>query len=356
MTRLTRREFLNLVSLGAGAAALAACGAADQEGAAPTPPPARPPASLTAPPAVPATPLSASPAVPASEAPPPTAAQPGESPAAPAPGQPDLVVARGGEPADLVQGALQALGGIERFVPRGARVLIKPNICVAYHTYEYAATTNPWVVAALVQHCLQAGASRVQVMDFPFGGSARDAYAKSGIAEQVQAAGGEMVLMSSFKYTPTQIPGAVDLKQAEVYDEALKTDVLIDVPIAKHHGSARLSLGMKNLMGLVLDRGRLHWNLGQCIADLASLLRPTLTVVDAVRILTAHGPSGGSLDDVKKLDTLIASPDVVAADAYASTLFGLQPLDLDYIQAAAGLGLGQSDLKALRIQEVAVGG
>jgi uncharacterized protein (DUF362 family) len=266
------------------------------------------------------------------------------------------VVARGGEPADLVQGALQALGGIERFVPRGARVLIKPNICVAYHTYEYAATTNPWVVAALVQHCLQAGASRVQVMDFPFGGSARDAYAKSGIAEQVQAAGGEMVLMSSFKYTPTQIPGAVDLKQAEVYDEALKTDVLIDVPIAKHHGSARLSLGMKNLMGLVLDRGRLHWNLGQCIADLASLLRPTLTVVDAVRILTAHGPSGGSLDDVKKLDTLIASPDVVAADAYASTLFGLQPLDLDYIQAAAGLGLGQSDLKALRIQEVAVGG
>ena len=352
MTRLTRREFLNLVSLGAGAAALAACGAPQEQGAAPTLPPTRSSASQAAPPAAPTSPPSTAPAASSAASPLPAASEP----AAPAPGQPDLVVARGGEPADLVKSALQALGGIERFVPKGSRVLIKPNICVAYHTYEYAATTNPWVVAALVQHCLQAGASRVQVMDFPFGGSARDAYAKSGIAEQVEAAGGEMVLMSSFKYTPTQIPGAVDLKQAEVYDEALKADVLIDVPIAKHHGSARLSLGMKNLMGLVLDRGRLHWNLGQCIADLASLLRPTLTVVDAVRILTAHGPSGGSLDDVKKLDTLIASPDVVAADAYASTLFGLQPLDLDYIQAAAGLGLGNSDLKALRIQEVAVGG
>ncbi|MCJ7677317.1 MAG: DUF362 domain-containing protein, partial [Anaerolineales bacterium] len=97
-------------------------------------------------------------------------------------------------------------------------------------------------------------------------------------------------------------------------------------------------------------------NMGQRLADLTSRIRPTLTVIDAVRILTANGPTGGNLDDVKKLDTVIASPDIVAADAYASTLFGLQPSDLDYVVAGAAMGLGRSDLGLLRIEEITVGG
>jgi uncharacterized protein (DUF362 family) len=113
---------------------------------------------------------------------------------------------------------------------------------------------------------------------------------------------------------------------------------------------------MKNLMGLVLDRGAIHQQLGQRIADLASLFRPTLTVVDAVRILKANGPSGGNLDDVQKLDTIIASPDIVAADSYATTLFGLQSEEIAYIAAAVKMGLGSSDLKSLKIEEINVGG
>lgn len=268
---------------------------------------------------------------------------------------PDLVVARGGEPEEMVRQALAALGGMERFVPKGSRVVVKPNICVAYHTYEYAATTNPWVVAALVRLALEAGAKSVQVFDFPFGGSPEEAYARSGIAELVTAAGGEMVVMPAFKYVSAKIPQGVDLKKTEAYQDALTADVLIDVPIAKHHGSARLTLGMKNLMGLILNRGAIHRNLGQRIADLASLFRPTLTVVDAVRILMDNGPSGGNLDDVKKLDTVIASPDIVAADSYATSLFGLTPQDVAYIPAAAAMGLGRSDLTGLKIEEIAVG-
>lgn len=272
-----------------------------------------------------------------------------------APGNPDLVVARSGAPEELTRRALAALGGMERFVHQGAKVIVKPNICVAYHTYEYAATTNPWVVGAIVKMCYEAGAAKVHVMDYPFGGSPEEAYARSGIAEQVIAAGGEMVTMSRLKFTSTDIPTGQDLHQAHIYKDAFEADVLIDVPIAKHHSLARLTLGMKNLMGLIRDRGAIHQNLGQRLADLTSILRPNLTVIDAVRMLMANGPTGGDLGDVKEMNTVIASADIVAADSYAATMFGMQPDDLGYIRAAVEMELGQSSLKNLRIEEIVVG-
>jgi uncharacterized protein (DUF362 family) len=243
-----------------------------------------------------------------------------------------------------------------RFVQPGDDVIVKPNICVAYHTYEYAATTNPWVVGGLVKLCLEAGARRVRVLDSPFGGTAEEAYTRSGIQEQVLAAGGEMEIMSRFKFTQADIPQGLDLRQYDIYDQVLKADVVIDVPIAKHHSLARLTLGMKNLMGVIRNRSAIHRNMGQRLADLTSRIRPTLTVVDAVRILMDHGPTGGNLDDVKQLNTVIVSPDIVAADSYAATLFGLQPNDLSYIQAGGAMGLGRSDLGSLKIEEIAVGG
>ena len=285
-----------------------------------------------------------------------TTASPTSAPAAtPSAEYPDLVVARGGEPEELVQRALAALGGMEQFVHPGDDVIVKPNICVAYHTYEYAATTNPWVVAALVKLCLEAGARRVRVMDYPFGGTPEQAYVRSGIQEQVVAAGGEMVIMSQFKFVATEIPQGLDLRQCDIYDDVLNADVVINVPIAKHHGLARLTLGMKNLMGVIRNRPMMHHKLGQRLADLTSRVRPALTVVDAVRILVDNGPTGGSLDDVRKTDTVIASPDIVAADSFAATLFGLQPNDLAYIRAATAMGLGLSDLDSLKIEEIAVG-
>ena len=267
-------------------------------------------------------------------------------------GSPDMVVAHGGDPEEIVRLALSALGGMGHYVANGADVIIKPNICHAYYTYEYATTTNPWVVGALVKLCLEAGAERVRVMDYPFGGTQEQAYVKTGIQEQVQAAGGEMAFMPGFQYISKDIPDGRDIRSVEIFDDILTADVLIDVPIAKHHSLAGLTLGMKNLLGVIKDRAAMHRNLGQRLADLTSLAYPTLTVVDAVRMLMDHGPTGGNLDDVKQMDTVIVSTDIVAADSYAATLFGMQPRDLSAVAAGADMGLGTSNLDELRIEQV----
>lgn len=273
-------------------------------------------------------------------------------PAEPSGDQTYLAVARGEDAAEITRRAVAALGGIERFVRSGDQVIIKPNICVNYHSYEYAATTNPTVVATLVELCLGAGAKRVRVMDTPFGGTPESAYAVSGIGPAVQAAGGEMEVMSSVKFVKTAIPQGRAIAEWEVYQDILNADVLINVPIAKHHSLARLSLGGKNLLGVVNKPNQFHRNLGQRVADLYSLVRPALTVVDAVRIMIAHGPTGGSLNDVKLTNTVIASHDGVAADAWAATLFGLSGADVAYVKAAAEMGLGTLDLDHVKVQEV----
>jgi uncharacterized protein (DUF362 family) len=343
MKTLNRREFLKALSLSLGAIALNQTLSGCTPGATITDQPLHP------------TSQAANSTLPAIVQPSPTTVtEPTTTARSPA-NSPDLVVARNGEPEELVRRSIAALGGMQRFVTPGAKVVIKPNICVAYHTYEYAATTNPWVVGALVKLCLDAGAKQVQVMDYPFGGTIEEAYSKSGIADQVKLAGGEMVGMPRFKFVKTEIPAGLNLKKVDVFDDVLKADVLINVPIAKHHSLARLTMGMKNLMGVIYDRPPMHFYMDQRLADLANLINPDLTVIDAVRILVDNGPTGGNLADVKQLDTVIASTDLVAADSYGTTLFGMQPNDLGYIKAAVAMGLGKSDLKELRIEEINVG-
>ncbi len=268
---------------------------------------------------------------------------------------PDLVVVRGGEPQILVDRALAAIGGMERFVPKDGWVIIKPNICNSYNSYEYASTTNPWVVAALVRLCLGAGAKKVQVMDSPFGGTAANAYVSSGIAEQVGLAGGEMIDMPGFKFKEVAVKDPVKLKSCFIYEDVFKADLVINVPIAKTHSLAKLTLGMKNMMGLIQNREYFHSWMGERLTDLNRTIHPALTVVDAIRILTANGPTGGNLDDVKQLDTIIVSTDVVAADSYATGLFGLLPEDVGSIVEATKVGFGVSDLNNLRIEELSVG-
>jgi len=286
-------------------------------------------------------------------------AQPSET-AAPRPTSPPasdqayLSVAHGADPAAITRAAIAALGGMERFVGSGDDVIIKPNICVDYHPPEYAATTNPSVVAALVSLCLGAGARRVRVMDTPFGGTPESAYVVSQIKDAVQAAGGKMEIMNRAKFVEFAIAEGRDITSWQVYRDVVTADVLINVPIAKHHSLARLSLGGKNLLGVVPNPGQMHHNLGQRVADLVSLVRPTLTVVDAVRILTTHGPTGGSLNDVQQTDTIIASHDIVAADAWAATLFGMTGADIGYVQAAAQMGLGTMDLEDVKVEEINV--
>jgi uncharacterized protein (DUF362 family) len=315
MTHLTRREFLKLTGLTAASLALLEVGCSPQG---------------------------------------PKAA--GQRPApAPTGNQAYLAVAHGADPAAILKAALVSLGGIQRFVKPGQDVIIKPNICVDYHQPEYAATTNPVVVAALVGLCLGAGARRVRVMDSPFAGiSPNSAYAASGIEAAVKAAGGEMEVMSPIKFAKFDIPQGKSITSWDVYRDVLETDVLINVPIAKNHSLARLTLGGKNLLGVVSDPNQIHSDLGQRVADLVSLIRPTLTVVDAYRILMEHGPTGGSLNDVKQANTIIASHDIIAADAYGATLFGLTGADIPYIKKGADMGLGTLDLGAVKVEEVNV--
>lgn len=244
------------------------------------------------------------------------------------------------------------LGGINRFVKSGDVVVIKPNICASRRP-EYAATTNPEVVETLVRLCLGAGAKSVRVFDGPFTGI-NTAYEESGIAAAATRAGGRIDKMSSLKYKKVEVSKGKALKSVQIYDDILSADVVINVPIAKDHELARLTLGMKNMMGVITDRGSLHGALGQKLADLATVARAHLTVVDAVRILTAHGPTGGNLRDVRQTNTVIASVDIVAADSFATGLFGMTGKDIDYIRRGAEMGLGEIDLNKLNIREVRV--
>ena len=263
-----------------------------------------------------------------------------------------LAVARGEDIPEMIMRSLAAIGGMERFIPQGSNVIIKPNICTDYYSYEFGATTNPIVVATLVQMALGAGASRVKVMDNPFGGTAASAYKRSGIEEAVSAAGGEMEVMNKNKFRSSEIPDGVDIQEWIFYQEILDADVVIDVPIAKHHSTTGLTLGCKNLMGTILNRGQIHSKIHQRIADLVSRIRPALTIVDAYRTLMRGGPTGGNLDDVRMTKTIIASADIVAADAYAATLFDRKGQDIGYIQAAADMGLGILNLDSIKIEEI----
>ncbi len=261
-----------------------------------------------------------------------------------------LAAVSGASPEAITRAAIRALGGMGLFVGKGQRVLIKPNICASREP-EYAATTNPEVVATLVKLCQEAGAGKVVILDNPFYG-ASTAYRTSGIEAAVKAAGGEIELMSRLKYKKTAIPEGKDIKSWGIYQDALDYDVVINVPIAKTHNLATLTLGMKNLLGVVENPGGYHGNLGQRLADLTSVIRPQLTVLDAVRILTRNGPTGGDLNDVKQVNTVVASADPVATDAYGATFFNREGTELAYVRAGAEMGLGTHQLSSLRIAEL----
>ncbi len=353
MSTISRRRFLRMATaLGVGAVTVR-CTSPDRQ--------TSEPAALT-PQALPTTLSPTQPAVPAS----PSAANPQPAPTAAGVFVPSvsssganvgsayLAVVRGADPAAIAERAIAAIGGIERFVKRGNDVIIKPNICSANRTYEYAATTNPEVVAALVRLCLGAGAARVRVMDYPFDGTPAASYARSGIEDAVKAAGGEMEIMAQMGFVETDIPGGVDLQRWPVYQPIMDADVLINVPVAKNHSLARLTLGGKNLMGTVQNREQIHRDLGQRVADITALVRPELTIIDAVRILMRNGPTGGNLDDVQRANTIVASADIVAADAWACSLFGVPPEEIGYISASAAMGLGTMDLSGIKVEELAV--
>jgi uncharacterized protein (DUF362 family) len=268
---------------------------------------------------------------------------------------PQLAAVRGGEAAEMFDKAMEALGGMKAFVKPGQTVLVKPNIGWDAAP-ERAANTNPQLVGRIVKRCIEAGAKEVRVFDNTC--NRWDlCYQNSEIEKYVKEAGGKMSPGNlETYYKEVQIPKGKVLKSAKVHELVLNSDVFINVPVLKHHSSTTLSLGMKNLMGVVWDRKFYHGNnLSQCIADFCTYRIPDLTIIDGYRMLTKNGPRGVSTADVLDLKALIASRDIVAADAAATKLFGTEPDQIEHLKLANGMGLGTIDLTKVAIQRIKMG-
>jgi uncharacterized protein (DUF362 family) len=266
---------------------------------------------------------------------------------------PELVVAQGESAQQLVRRALDELGGMRRFVARGDVVVVKPNIGWD-RAPEQAANTNPLLVAEVVRLCHDAGAKRVIVTDVSCN-DARTCFERSGIAAAARDAGAEVILPEERRFKEVNLAGDV-LTAWPVLEPFLAADKIINVPIAKHHSLTGCTLGMKNFYGIIGgQRSRLHQRINESLADLLAFVRPTLTILDAYRVLVRGGPTGGSLADVELKKTLVAGTDAVTIDSYAAKAWW----DLDYqrlpfLRIAQARGLGKMNFEDARTKIVTV--
>ncbi len=264
----------------------------------------------------------------------------------------DLAVAHGASPSKITKSAIEAMGGMKKFVSRGDIVVIKPNMAWD-RTPEQAANTNPEVVAEVVKMCYEAGAKKVKVFDRTVN-DPRRCYVQSGIADAARAAGAEVSYVDERKFKEMNVKGEA-MKSWPLYTDIFETDKVINIPVAKHHSLAKLTMSMKNWMGVMGgSRRQIHQRLDESLVDLSMFIKPTLTILDAVRILTANGPQGGNLADVKKLDTVIVGVDQVAIDSFGATLFGMKGSDLGYVKIADKRGIGTMDISKLKIRKINV--
>ncbi len=267
---------------------------------------------------------------------------------------PYLVAVKGGEPDIMFDKAIEAMGGMKNFVKKGQKVVVKPNIGWDVEP-ERAGNTNPLLVKRIIEQCFSAGAKEVYVFDNPCD-NMQKCYSRSGIEKAVKDAGGKMAPgKGESYYHPITIKGTKKIKDAKVHELILNADVFINVPVLKHHSSAKITVSMKNLMGIVWDRGFWHrTDLHQCIAEFASWKKPQLNIVDAYRIMKKNGPRGVSKDDVLLSKSLLMSTDMVAIDAAAAKLFGSEPGDIPYIKIAHDIKVGRMDLENLNIKRIKI--
>ena len=268
-----------------------------------------------------------------------------------APELPHMAIAKTGtDPAALTRAAIQALGGMKRFISRGDVVTIKPNIGWD-RTPVHAANTNPLVVAEVVKLVFDAGAKHVVVTDASCNEPNR-CFQRSGIWKAAYAVGANVVIPAEHRFRSMRLRGEV-LHDWPIYRPLVDADKVINIPVAKHHNLAKFTGAMKNWYGLLGGRrNRLHQNIDVSIADLATFMQPTLTVIDATRVLLRNGPQGGNIADAKDMHTVIASVDQVAADAYACQLIGVKREELPYVKMAHERGLGTMHWQNLRRVEV----
>jgi uncharacterized protein (DUF362 family) len=264
----------------------------------------------------------------------------------------DMVAIKGGEPDVMFDKGIASMGGIKQFVKPNQTVVIKPNIGWDASP-ERAANTNPVLVGRIVEQCKMAGAKAIYVFDNTCNEWTR-CYKNSGIEDAVKKAGGTMVSgKSESYYQPVEVKKGKILKNAKVHELILESDVFINVPVLKSHDGATLTICMKNLMGVIWDRRYWHANdLQQCIADFATFKKPVINVVDAYRVMKRNGPRGVSVADVTTLKYQIICTDMVAADAAAAKVFGIDPKQVKHIALAEELGVGTSNLESLSINRI----
>ncbi|MBN2765290.1 MAG: DUF362 domain-containing protein [Paludibacteraceae bacterium] len=269
----------------------------------------------------------------------------------------DLVAVLGGEPEAMFRKAIDELGGIQKFVKKGQRVVVKPNIGWD-KVPELAANTNPKLVAEIVRQCIKAGAKEVVVFDHTCD-DWRKCYANSGIESAAKTAGAKVVPAHEESYYKTvTLPNAKSLKTTKVHQAILDCDVWINVPVLKNHGGAKMSISMKNHMGIVWDRGFFHKNdLQQCIADICTINKAAvLNVVDAYRLMQTNGPRGKSDADVVTSKALFISQDIVAVDTAATNFFNQvreMPLNtVGHLAKGQDLKLGTMNLEKLKVRRI----
>lgn len=269
----------------------------------------------------------------------------------------DLVAVMGGEPEEMFRKAMVELGGMGKFVKPGQKVVVKPNIGWD-KSPELAGNTNPVLVAEIVKQCFDAGAKEVVVFDHTCD-DWKKCYKNSGIEEAASAAGAKvMPAHEESYYREVELPRAKNLKKAKIHAALLDCDVWINVPILKNHGGAKMTIAMKNHMGIVWDRGFFHKNdLQQCIADICTLSKPAvLNVVDAYRVMKTNGPRGKSAADVVHPNGLFVSTDIVAVDTAATRFFNqieTMPLEVvGHLAKGEELQVGTMDLDKLNVKRI----
>jgi uncharacterized protein (DUF362 family) len=263
----------------------------------------------------------------------------------------DLVLAEGADPYENTVKAVKAMGGMERFVKKGARVVVKPNMAWD-RTPEEAANTNPFVVAALVDLSFKAGAKKVTVFDVPCNDERR-VHETSGIAKAAREKGANVIFANHWNVLKAQFPYDSPMSNWPVIRDAVQCDTFINAPVLKHHRLTGLTLSMKNLMGVCSGtRGLMHIDIGRKLVDMTDFIKPDLTIIDATRVLTKHGPSGGDLKDVVRMDKLIAATDPTLADSFAATVMKIDPMKIPYIKVAVERGFGASDISAANILKI----
>jgi uncharacterized protein (DUF362 family) len=260
----------------------------------------------------------------------------------------NLSIITGSDRIKTLNRALQALGGIDQFIKRGDRVVLKVNAAFASPA-SLGATSHPDLVGEMVRLCFRAGAATVSVTDNPIN-DPDSCFALSGIAKAAESAGARVVLPNAAAFRSTTLAGGRLIKEWPLLFEPLRgvTKLIGIAPIKDHHRSGA-SMTMKNWYGLLGGRRNVfHQDIHTIISELAQMVRPTLVILDGTNTMMSNGPTGGSFEDLKATHTMIASTDQVAADAFGATLLGKTAADFPYIAKAVAAGVGTADYESLK--------